>query len=310
MSRPGRWGIALALLFGSGLTGCSSGETTDEVEPHLRYFGFVGTACGTDYTQEVAAFTNVATTCAPDPSLSDFVRDQLDVFESASLGALLNAEGIFFEPDSGGELGPYGGVRLALRADYEARWAALVESARLAARRDVLAAIFVVDEPTWRGVDPGELAAAFAAVEATFPEVPLLLVEAYPVLDQLVVPPSVDWVAFDRYGVLDPANDEAYLADLAQLKVQRSRPDQRVLLVMEAQWIPLYADFDVPPEALAGIAESYYRLAQRDTSVVGVVGYLWPSGLDDPGQLGARDLPAEVQDVYRRIGTEIVDGAR
>lgn len=286
--------------------GCFSGSgPTPPSKLSLQLFGFVGVACGVDYSNEVAGYSNVATTCAPDPSVADLVAHQLDVFRQRGLRALLDVEGIFFEDDSAAPSAPYGGPPLVLRDDYRDRWDQFVAGADLVTRRDALAAVFVADEPTWRGVSQVDLAAAHASVERALPEVPLLLVEAYPVLDQLTIPAAVDWVGFDRYGVLDPEHDPDYRADLATLKARRSRPDQRVVIVMEAQWLPRYADFGVQPAAMAGVAESYHRLASRDTSVIGLVGYLWPGGLDAPGQLGARDLPATVRAVYRRIGQEI-----
>lgn len=272
----------------------------------LHLFGFVGVACGEDYSDEVADFTNVATTCAPDPSVGELVANQLDTFEQRGLRALLNVEGLFFVEAPTAPLAPYGGPRLVLRDDYRHRWEELVKRAGLAERRHALAAVFVADEPTWRGISPEDLSTAYAAVRSTFPDLSLLLVEAYPVLDQLVIPPAVDWVAFDRYGVLDPANDAEYLADLALLKAQRSRPDQQIILIMETQWLLTYAEFGIPPKAMAGVAESYYRLANRDAAVIGLVGYLWPGGLNARGQLGARDLPESVRAAYRRIGEEII----
>ena len=288
---------------------CSSGPGPGPPAPEnasLQLFGFVGVACEDDYSDELAGFTNVATVCAPDPAVAGPVGDQLGVFDRRGLRALLNAEGVFFKEAPTAPTAPYGGPPLELRDDYRSRWEALVAGARLVRQRATLAAVFVADEPTWRGVSPEDLAAAYAVVEATLPDVPLLLVEAHPVLARLQVPPSVDWVAFDRYGVLDPESDPAYLADLSALKGRRSRPSQRVVLVMEAQWLPEYSDSGVQPETMGGVAESYYRLARRDTSVIGVVGYLWPGGRDTPGQLGARDLPESVRAVYREIGREIV----
>lgn len=309
--RRGRVALTLGgLLALSG--GCSSGPTPEPAPdpaqgaPRLALFGFVGVGCGVDYSDEVEGFTNVATACAPDPALAGLVAEQLDRYRGRGLRALLNLEGLFFEPDPSGALAPYGGPRLVLREDHRQRWDALVAGADLRAREATLAAAFVADEPTWRGVEPEALRTAYAAVAATLPGTPLLLVEAYPVLEQLVVPEAVDWVAFDRYGVLDPARDPAYLSDLATLKGRRSRPGQRLLLIMEAQWLPVYAEYGVEPGAMAGVAESYYRLAQRDTTVIGLVGYLWAGGPDGPGQLGARELPADVRAAYTRIGLDIL----
>jgi len=288
--------------------GCSSVEEPPGATSHLDIFGFVGVACGTDLSGEVAGFTNVATTCAPGPETAELVSRQLDTFTSRSIQALLSAEDLLFELDASGPMAPYGGPPLVLRSDFQARWDTFARDADLQAYE--LAAVFVADEPTWRGVRTADLERALQTVRATLPTTPLLLVEAYPVLDQLEIPQLVDWVAFDRYGVLDPNTDATYLNDLATLKARRSRADQRVVLIMEAQWLPLYADFDVQPEGMKAVAESYMRLAQRDTSVIGLVGYLWAGGQDAPGQLNARDLPESVQAAYRDIGAEIVRAGR
>ena len=54
------------------------------------------------------------------------------------------------------------------------------------------------------------------------------------------------------------------------------------------------------------IALNYYRLSLSNDRVVGIIGYLWPGGLDSADQLGARDLPECVQGVYWQIGSVIM----
>ncbi len=44
---------------------------------------------------------------------------------------------------------------------------------------------------------------------------------------------------------------------------------------------------------------------QRDPDVIGIIGYLWPGGFDDPKQKGARNLAKNVIDEHVRIGKVI-----
>ncbi len=52
-------------------------------------------------------------------------------------------------------------------------------------------------------------------------------------LPNLVVPTAVDWIGFDRYSVCDPANNAAYLCDLATLKSKRSN-NQKIVIIGDA----------------------------------------------------------------------------
>lgn len=60
------------------------------------------------------------------------------------------------------------------------------------------------------------------------------------------------------------------------------------------------------PEDMLGVAQSYAALAAREPDVVGVLGYLWPGGLEGPEQLGARELPGDVRAFYERWGAAVV----
>ncbi len=74
---------------------------------------------------------------------------------------------------------------------------------------------------------------------------------------------------------------------------------------MDAQWLPFYGEAGLPPEAIKTVATNYYGLAKSDPDVVGLIGYLWPSKLDDENQIGARELPASVINEHIRIGKAI-----
>ena len=192
-----------------------------------------------------------------------------------------------------------------LALDYADHWAAFVATNDLVARSSDLGAIYPVDEPMLNGVTFEELETAVLLVDATLPNVPILVVEAYSELAALEVPSAVDWLGFDRYGVADVTQDPEFLADLATLKAKRTRADQRIVLVLEGQHWPEYTDYGFPPAAMGGVAASYYELAATDADIVALLAYLWPGGLDGPTHLGTRDLPEEALSVHRLIGATI-----
>ena len=280
----------------------------------LRYFGFVGIDCGVedphddepivDYLPEVTGFTNLAHLCVYDPSTASSLPSRLARMNESGIKAILDVQNIFFEP--GLVTAPAGTPALQLRPDALQRWQSLVAGSGLQGLAASIGAVTVVDEPTWNGVRAEDLAQAVRWVKGSLAGTTVLVVEAWPVIDQLEIPEDVDWLAFDRYGVADPANDPDYLADLETLRSRRSRPDQKLLLILETQWLPVYGDLGFPPEAMGQVAVSTFELAQRESDVIGLVGYLWPGGLDEPGQLGARNLPPLVQDLYREMGRAIL----
>ena len=53
------------------------------------------------------------------------------------------------------------------------------------------------------------------------------------------------------------------------------------------------------------MVQNYYNLAASDTDIVGLMAYLWPGGLDEPNQLGVRNMPQSVIDMNVKIGTMI-----
>jgi hypothetical protein len=106
------------------------------------------------------------------------------------------------------------------------------------------------------------------------------------------------------YGVTNPVADPAYQANLATLR-DRARPEQQIVVVLDAQWLPIMGEIGIEQADLATIARNYYALATREPDVVALIGYTWPGGID-ADQLGARDLPTEVRGVYKQIGRKIV----
>ncbi len=270
--------------------------------PHIRYFGFAMVDAGfddpldseykTNYLDEVAKFCNTAQLAAFDPA--EDITARLDAAAAVGVFPILHVQTILFATSDTGTL--------ELHADYAARWQSFVALNSLVARAEQLACIYPVDEPVWNGVSAGDLAAACSLIDQTLPETPILIIEAPPVVDQLIVPIEADWIGFDLYGTLDPNTDETYQALTRTLRSRKTRADQKIVVVMETQWLPQYGQWGVQPGDMAGVAVSYTRFARRNKDVVAIIGYLWPGGFDQPDQLGARHLPPEVIEVYGIIG--------
>lgn len=283
------------------------GRRTDDPRTHIEYFGFAIVDGGhddprdntptTNYAAELRGLGNIADIAAFDPD--EDLTPRIDAMAGAGIRPMLNVALILFRhvPDAGSPTG----VRLVLRDDADGRMGRLVGTGSLAQQKNRLSAIYIADEPAWNRASMDQLARAAAIVDAHLPGVPIALVEAAPAIGDLIVPQEVDWIGFDRYGVLDPARDPAWQADLAALLAARSRPDQRILIVMESQFLPIYAEWGLEPRIMSLVAWNTAQAALACPEAVAIIGYPWPGGFDEPGQLGARNLPASVRQTYRDI---------
>ena len=284
-----------------------------EVPPNsaLEYFGFAlvdtyfndphDQEVKENYADEVTGFTNMAHMSLG--SLTEDITGRLDVFRTYGLGAILHVQNLFFVEVSSD------GVRadLDLRVDYAEIWETFVLTNSLRERSSDIAVFYLVDEPYWNHVTFEELNLTASLVKGSFPDVPVLLIEAYAALDEFKVPAAVDWIGFDRYDTVDPTTDPSYQADWARIVELAEAQNDSVIVVMDAQWREYYQwEGGIRPEDMGTIALNYYRLSLSNDRVVGIIGYLWPGGLDSANQLGARDLPENVQSVYQQIGYAIV----
>lgn len=275
---------------------------------HLELFGFALVDCGfddpldgvqkTDYSHEVAAFSNVAQICPV--AVTEDMGPRLARLRDLGMRGLLSIEAVLFDhqPDPTSP----SGSRLFLRSDHEARWRLFEAANRHVLNGSFVAAIYLADEPTWNGLRPTEFARAANLMQKSVPGIPTMIVEASPVVGALTLPSSIDWVGFDHYGILDPSSDPAFRAELAVLKSKLTRPEQRIVLVPETQWLPLYASYGVTPALMGDVFLNYAVLALSEPRVIGMICYLWPGGFDDPGQLGARELPVSAQRKIEYVG--------
>jgi hypothetical protein len=302
-------GIILSLLI--CLLGCNSDQS--KTENNLRYFGFAFVDCGwddpndnaikTNYVDEISGFTNAAQMCVY--TSDELISRRVEKFNQAGIKAVLNIEAILF--DRVKDESTPSGTRVVLHPNAEALWKSFVNLNKRALTLKYIAALYVVDEPVWNGVEKEDFLQAMQIVKTSLPDLPTLVIEAHPVVNKMIVPQSLDWIGFDRYSTREPAQDEAWLKNLETIRAARTRSDQKIVIVASTQWFPHYQiEAGISPADMEAMIYSYYHIAASDPHVIALAGYMWPGGLDDPAQLGARSLPENVQQSFREIGKQII----
>ena len=287
-------------------------ECTQASTETLSYFGFALVDCGwddpndsnikTDYLDEVASFTNIAQMCVY--SSDDAIGNRIARFNQAGVKAILHIESILFE--RGQDTSPSGDKRAILRSNAETELMKFVSLNRDFLIPGSVAALYIADEPVWNGVSSSDFTRALQIVKKALPDIPTMAIEAYTVVNQIMIPQELDWVGFDRYDTIDPEHDAAWLADLNKVSTARSRSDQKIVIVASTQWLPYYqSDAGISPSDMEAIVNSYNRIAASYPNVVALLGYTWAGGLDDQKQLGARSLPPNVKQSLRTIGLQI-----
>ncbi|MGE0527047.1 MAG: hypothetical protein AB7G93_20960 [Bdellovibrionales bacterium] len=211
---------------------------------------------------------------------------------------------IIYQQKSSGTAGG-SGQNYDLYPNYSARWKEFLDINQNVLTPEYVAAIYPCDEPTWIGIFFEELNPIVNLLKADLPSIPVALVEAYAAIASLKVPVGVDWLGMDRYGSPDVTKDADWLADYQVIKNKRTAQQQKMLLVMDAQWLPLYGEAGYPQSAMAEVNRRYYDLAVSDPDVLGIIGYVWTGGLDSPEHRDIRDLPPNVIDENKRIGKAI-----
>lgn len=257
--------------------------------PGLRYFGYFAarlTASGGDHQAEVRDRSNLNWVQISDPN-----RYAPEVLDGCNPGGCIISTGNEFFRGCDSEHSP----SCELYPDYAARWGRLAEAVR--SRIGKVGAFYLLDEPQWRGATPAELHTAATTIKATYPNIPVMMVEAGPqISSSLQVPSSVDWVGFDWY--CRPFSDvRRTLATLSS----RTRPTQSLFLLPEAA--PLQACGGAAGHAtdaeIAPLQDEYLQLAASNPRVIGLLAFgFWTSGF------GSTQLPRTVaahEDIFRRI---------
>ncbi|MGC1204251.1 MAG: hypothetical protein WA839_05105 [Flavobacteriaceae bacterium] len=279
---------------------------------HIEYFGFTlidtywddptDSISKINYSDEVHSFSNLADILVVSPS--DYIVDRITAMANFDMKAVLHLNEIFFE--NVGTASP-SGADYDLRSDYQQRWDDFVSYNSLNSNQSNILTFYLGEEPTWNGISYIEFSTASDYVKNQFPEVPILLIEAYPIIDSLQVPTSVDWLGFDHYFVKDPTSDASFQQEWKTIKSKRSTTNQKLVVIMDSHYISwAHGDFgNIQLNDMKDVALNYYELALSETSTIAVIGYYWPNSFEFPEAVGARGMPQIVKDEYIRIGKEI-----
>jgi hypothetical protein len=288
-------------------------KNTQDEDNHLKYFGFtlidvgwddpLDTIVKTNYVDEVAPFSNVADILVVNPT--DTIGSRLQLMVQNNMKAILHLNEIFFMYVG---IGGLSGSMYELRSDYKARWDTFITINHLDSISKFIQAFYVGEEPTLNNISYLELKTATDYIKSTIPNVPIMIIEAYTFINKLKIPTTVDWVGFDHYFIKDPNTSSVFRNELKALKSKRSTLSQKIVLVLDANYISAsHNSGGISESEMASLATSYYNLAKSDPDIIGLFGYVWPGGFDSPTAKGGRQLPKSVKDEYIRIG-KIITG--
>jgi hypothetical protein len=283
----------------------------NKVNQNLNYFGFSLIDVGfddptdkeskTNYLDEVSDFSNLADILVVEPT--DNLSDRIQKMTDVNVKPMFHLNEVFFEEKSKG--GDRSGVIYGLRNDYQERWNTFMTTNNLVSNATNIGCLYIGEEPYWNGIPKDEFKQACDYAKLTLPQVPILNVEAYLVVDSIFTPTSVDWLSFDHYFLSSPSTNIDYLTEYNTVK-SRLKSNQKMFLIMDAHWLKLFhGSAGISKKDMDVVARDYYNFANSDTTVVGLLGYFWPSGFDFKNSVGARNLPTEVKNEYVRIGKEI-----
>ncbi len=297
------------------LISCNKKTLQDPLPPktnnNLKYFGYTlidvfwddptDNSDKTNYIDEIHEFANIADILVVDPT--DNIVDRINVFGSYNVQAILHLSEIFFEQKSVG--GDLSGVIYGLRGDYQERWDNFITTNNLLLNSEKISCLYIGEEPAWNGISEVDFTLACDYAKQTIPNVPILNVEAFAAINQLYTPNSVDYVGFDHYFLKQPSQNSEFQLEYSTLK-DKMKSHQKIMLIMDAHWIKnFHGSSGISKNDMDFIARDYYNMANQDTSVVGIIGYFWPSGFDFKNSIGARNLPEHILDEHKNIGKVI-----
>lgn len=303
--------IAIILLLFSCAKDPNGEALPAPKNPNLKYFGFSlvdvffddpsDSDTKTNYSDEVAPFSNIADILVAFPEQN--IVSNLEIMDGFRMKAYLHLIEIFFEIKKMG--GVKSGVIYGIRADFKERWYDFISVNNLEENQKYIEAFYIGEEPFWNGIPYDDFEKVTDFVKASFPNVNILMVEAYLAVEEMIVPASVDWVGFDHYFIKDPSTENDFQAELALLKTKITE-EQSIILVLDSHFIPLYHGLaKITKNNLDAVARNYYTVANSDKQIVGMIGYYWPNGFEFENATGARGLPEHVRNEYDRIGKAI-----
>ena len=282
---------------------CCKEEKTEDISlnEHLKYFGFAVTDCGVNKLNEIDSFVNLVDMCLEN---FDNITARIINNTSGNNVVIVHLQGIFI--DNIVDANSPTGIQYELLPDYTSRFE-LWCSNNIDIPIEKIAAFTIADESVWNRMSMSDLDVIAKMVKTKFPNTPIMVIESSEGLDEFEITTNIDWIGFDKYGILNPNKDNDYINDIQKLKSKITSTNQRIVIVMETQWIPLYTDLGYSQSVLKSMSKSYYDYAKRDNDVIALIAYLLPSDFDMVGQKGFFDLDYDVQNMVKEIGLEIVN---
>lgn len=287
-------------------------STFENTNAHIEYFGFTivdtywddptDSEVKTNYADEIHQFSNIADILVVNPN--DNIVQRTQTFADLDLKTILHLNELFFELIDNNSPSQ---SNYDLRTDYQERWNEFKTINQSILNTNYVGTFYIGEEPTWNGITFLELDSVAQLLQAEFPSIPTMIIEAYPSLNNLQVPETIDWVGFDRYFVKKPNTNTEFQQDWNMLKAKLSDPSQRVMVILDSHYINwAHGDFGgIELNQMEQVANNYYELAKSDEKVIGMLGYFWPNGFDISESIGARGMPQNVKMEYERIGREI-----
>lgn len=303
------------ILISFILFACKKDDDSSSMEntnPKIEYFGFTiidtywddptDSEIKTNYADEIHSFSNIADILAVNPN--DNITQRTQAFADLDLKAILHLNELFFELID--TISP-SGSNYDLRSNYIDRWNEFKNVNQSILNTDYVGTFYIGEEPTWNGITFTELNSVAQLLENEFPNIPTMIIEAYPSLSDLQVPETVDWIGFDRYFVKNPTINSEFQQNWETLKSKISNQNQKLVVILDSHYIDwAHGDFgNIDLIQMDEVAINYYELAKSDEKVVGILGYFWPNGFDFSESIGARGMPENVKMEYEKIGKEI-----
>ncbi len=264
--------------------------------PRLTYYGYIGVDCGvsdpinpranTNYIDEVYPYSNVAGMCVYTATTN--IVSRIATFASYGVAAVINVQPLLF-----------GGTPLALLAGASTNWSTFL-STNAGWNLSNIAAIYVVDEPYLNGLSTSDFQAGVNIVKSSLPTIPAMFIESSANVSTMTVPTNIDYFGMDDFYIYGPTSS-TWLTNYSTMVSKKSSPQQRIVMSMEGG-VP---SGDYPPfpySYFQTTLPAYQSFILSHPEIVMATVYIWPGGVGNAANLGVRDCPQEIINMYSAFG--------
>ncbi|MFL6234431.1 MAG: hypothetical protein ACJ76N_14965 [Thermoanaerobaculia bacterium] len=283
----------------------------------LQYFGYHASAEDDVSLNKVKGYTNFSYISSSADIYDTRMSSRVNAMAQAGVKAIVEL-GLVLWCDYDGS-----GSYQTLCWDWQQRWTNWKNYNAAILTPDKLLAMVVRDEPFNWNVSIDDVDAAAKKIKedlaTSHPTVKIMLLEA----DCVVAGepcgnnpgsgafdryqgtlPHIDWIGLNGYAI-HPETDPKY--QLALSKIKSRFPDKKRIYVMDAWWSTLHQQAFGSIEAMAQVAQEWYRVAQSDPAAVALGAASW---VDLGGLLGSKDFPCSVLQAHVAIGRAITGRTR